>query len=313
MQPRLVEVSLHKILKPKGATSYLLAVSGGADSMAMLYAFHRLQSKIGFELAVAHVHHGQQATTSARDEAWSLVQSECERLHIPCYSNKKSREDMVSPSGESEAQLREFRRSELKKILVQAKCQYVVMAQHADDLLETRLIRLIRGVGSEGLVAMQVEKNALLRPFLQLYREDLRQYLQQVKGAWYEDPSNQQNKYLRNWIRNSWLPLLEKKHSGAVRSFTRSLESIAQSLTTQSFDTNCIENQRLIRPLFLQLALSDKRRVAAMYFGQCGITNYGLSHINELIKRLDVEQNELTFRLLKKNWRANARHIWFDE
>ena len=313
MQPRLVEVSLHKILKPKGATSYLLAVSGGADSMAMLYAFHQLQSKIGFQLTVAHIHHGDQINLSARDEAWSLVKSECERLKIPWFSNKKKRDDRVQSLGDSEAQLREFRRHQLKKILTLAQCQYVVMAQHADDLLETRLIRLIRGVGSEGLVSMQMEKNALLRPFLQLSREDLRYYLEQVKGVWCEDPSNQQNKYLRNWIRNSWLPLLEKKHSGAVQSLTRSLESIAQSLTHQPFETNCIENQRLIRPLFLQLSLSDKRRVAAMYFGQCGITNYGLSHINELIKRLDVEQNELTFRLLKKNWRANARHIWFEE
>jgi hypothetical protein len=58
------------------------------------------------------------------------------------------------------------------------------------------------------------------------------------------------------------------------------------------------------------LTPSDKRRVLGAYLDQSGLRDYGLSHINELIKRLDVEQKVLTFRLLKKIWLANAKHIW---
>lgn len=315
MQPRPLEVSLYKMLKPKGAVSYLLAVSGGSDSMAMLHAFAQLRSKIGFSLSVAHIHHGATtgASSSFRDEAWDFVRTQCERLHIPFHSNKTSATQHIRSEGESEAQLRKFRRHYLKEFLKTTKSDYVVMAQHSDDLLETRFIRLLRGVGTEGIGAMAPEKGALLRPFLSLSRVDLRMYLEHLGESWCEDPSNQSKKYLRNWLRHLWLPLLEQKRPGALRTLARSLEVLAQMSEAQSDDGKYIEDQRLLRPVFLQLSLSDKRRVVAKYFGQCGFENFGLSHINELIKRLDVEQNDLTFRLLKKNWRANARHIWFEE
>ncbi|MBY0315863.1 MAG: tRNA lysidine(34) synthetase TilS [Bdellovibrionales bacterium] len=303
------------MLKPKGAVSYLLAVSGGCDSIAMLHAFAQLRMKIGFSLSVAHIHHGVTTgeSSSFRDDAWEFVRTQCKKLDIPFHSNKASPAQRIKSEGESEAQLRKFRRQHLKEFLKTTRSDYVVMAQHSDDLLETRFIRLLRGVGTEGIVAMEQEKGALLRPFLSNSREDLKRYLEHLGESWCEDPSNQSKKYLRNWLRQSWLPLLERKRPGALRTLARSLEILAQMTEAKSDDGKYIEDQRLLRPVFLQLSLSDKRRVVAKYFGQCGFENFGLSHINELIKRLDVEQNDLTFRLLKKNWRANARHIWFEE
>jgi hypothetical protein len=80
--------------------------------------------------------------------------------------------------------------------------------------------------------------------------------------------------------------------------------------TVPSLDFCFANKTHVLRPEYTGLSSAEKKRVWAQYLRQIGVKNYGLSHINELVKRLDVEQKDLTFILLKKRWLANARHIW---
>ncbi len=305
MKPRPVEVLLLPFLKSLGTSRCLLAISGGSDSMALLYACASLQKKVKCTFVVGHVHHGSNHNREFRDQAQKMVKEVAQDLQIPFVTNSEGH-----AASSSEADLRRFRREQLKQFMHQTACDYVIFAHHADDLLETRLIRLIRGTGPQGVKAMSQKMGQVLRPFLTLSKKQLSTYLESLNGLYLEDESNHSVNYLRNWIRHKWLHALELKRPGARESLARSLESISEALDERPDLSFCYENDRIVRTSFITLTTTDKRRVLGDYLLNHGIKDFGLSHINELIKRLDVEQKDLTFSLLKKIWLANAKHIW---
>jgi tRNA(Ile)-lysidine synthase len=309
MVVRPLEVSLYKILKEKRDKKFLLAVSGGMDSMALFYIFKELAKKLSIQFSVAHIHHGPSLDSlqrAFRDGARAFVAKQCVDAGVPFFSNTVEEEIELK----SEADFRRLRLEFLSQTKKQTASDIVVFAHHREDLLETRLLRLIRGTGPEGLVAMRVEKGAVLRPFLRHSKQELKRYLELVQGEFVIDPSNGENRYLRNWLRNTWLPALEVKVPGGAERLEQSLQNIADLAIRPRSLKSCFDGEKLLRSEFMLLDLADKRRVLGDYLRRHIGRDFGLSHINELIKRLDVEQNELTFKVLKKNWRANARHIW---
>jgi tRNA(Ile)-lysidine synthase len=309
MVVRPLEVSLYKILKEKRDKKFLLAVSGGMDSMALFFIFKELAKKLSFQFSVAHIHHGPASDSlqrAFRDGARSFVKKQTIAAGVPFFTNTVDEGTELK----SEADFRKLRLEFLSQIKKQTASDFVVFAHHREDLLETRLLRLMRGTGPEGLVAMRVQKGAVLRPFLRHSKVELNSYLQLIKGDFVMDPSNEENNYLRNWLRNKWLPALEAKVPGACDRLEQSLQNIADLAVRPRNLKSCFEGDKILRSEFILLDLTDKRRVLGDYLRRYIGRDFGLSHINELIKRLDVEQNELTFKVLKKNWRANARHIW---
>lgn len=318
MSPRQVEIELHKFLQPLKNRSFLLGVSGGLDSMALFYAFLEMSRKWQMTWAVCYVHHGSGSpdVVSYRQQAYDVVKDVCEKYKIPFYSNVQDVSDLSSIPfyGASEAGFRQLRGEVLLGLKRQISTDFIVLAHHKDDLLETRLMRLIRGCGPQGLTAMYRKQGSVLRPFLPLNRSDLVDYMRKINGHWVEDPTNEQSAFLRNWVRNEWLPQLEKKCPGSKAVLANSLQLIASALPNNSSLVNCFDsNGRILRSELLSLNLEDKKRVFAIYLKRQNVKNYGLSHVNELVKRLDVEQKELTFKMAQKNWLANARHIWCED
>lgn len=317
---RSLEVHLHSFLSGLKNKKCLLAVSGGLDSMSLLKAFQEVAPKVSVSFAVVHIHHGKtedKKLQAYRHRAHEMVLSYCKKNRISFFSNvlkttRQKKKEYPLDVGSSEADLRSFRQKELRKILQMEKFDFVVFAHHAEDLFETRLLRLLRGTGLQGLEAMQGRKGLVLRPFLSFSKQDLKTYLQSFSSPipYLEDPSNSSTRYLRNWLRVSWLAQLEQRLPGASLRFHQSLETILQSLEVVPSLDFCFEEGRLLRSEYIGLAHSDQRRVLALYLKRSGLKNYGLSHVRELVKRLDVEQKDLTFSLLKKRWLANARHIW---
>ena len=318
MSPRHVEIALHKFLQPFKKESFLLGVSGGLDSMALFYSFLEMSRKWKMTWAVAYVHHGSGSpdVVSYRKQAYEVVKEECDKYGVPFYSNVSDFSNLskIPFYGATEAGWRQLRGEfllSLKKIL---NADFIVLAHHKEDLLETRMIRLIRGCGPQGLTAMYSRQGVVLRPFLSLSRLDLEDYMKTVKGHWIEDPSNDQIDFLRNWLRHEWLPQLEEKCPGSKAVLANSLQLIASAMPKNNSLARCFDSEgRILRSELLSLDLEDKKRVFAIYLQRQKVKNYGLSHVNELVKRLDVEQKELTFKLAQKNWLANARHIWCED
>lgn len=298
--------SLTKVLIEFKNEKHLLAISGGMDSMALLHVFLHFRQHFGFQFTVAHFHHGLRVDSLQQEyrfRAQEFVREQCAAHKIPFYTNQG---ELLSIEKSSEAHYRQMRYSFLQEVVGQHNMDRIVLAHQWEDLLETRLIRLIRGVGPDGLRSMDVANGNLLRPFLKMPRAELKNFLEAKKAHWIDDPSNENQDILRNWIRNHWLVDLEKKIPGAVQSMARSLDLLANSKPDINRIEMCIQNSELLLSEFHTLNSEEKRQVLASYMKSQGLKNYGLSHINEVLKRLDTERKTHTFNLLGCCWSVDA-------
>ena len=291
----------------------ILAVSGGLDSVALLRSFSKVINKS--QLIVCYVHHGcKSEMKSYRDQALSFVQklSEQNNLEFVSLSFDESIAENNGISIESEEFFREGRYKLLRKLKEERAFDYLALGHHADDLLETRIIRLIRGTGAQGLLAMSGVSEDLCRPFLRASKQELSEYLSQEDLKYLEDPSNSNPHYLRNWIRNEWLPLLEAKQAGASVSMARSLELIASAVQSSERvleSDEYVNLQGISRSYFLTLDSLSQSRCLARYLYLLEIRDFSHSHIEEIKKRLANSQKVLSFRVAGLTWDINAEQI----
>ena len=283
----------------------LLAVSGGRDSMTLWHAMKQIASDFHIELHIAHFHHGQTDQTPQvlqfRDEVFDWIQEKALQESIPFSVEMHQGKPL-----HSEDLLRKARWSFLKRMCLDKQCKAIVTAHHLNDLLETRLLRLIRGVGPQGIQAMTVYDGQVFRPFLDLFQKDILEAYQHIEYK--EDPSNTSFQVLRNWLRHQWLPDLEKQVPGAVKVFSRSLALLSQKreqIKTEDF----FDEQGINRLAFESLARVDQQQVIASYLRWQNLKNYTSSHVFEVQKRLKTPQKNFEFWLLKHRWVVTPTHI----
>ena len=291
----------HRVLKPLKALKnpprrWLLAVSGGADSMALAEFTRRWRRGLGLEkLVVAHVHHGSKGSAKQvrfRTQAQARVREWCISHAIEFITNEPEKIHL-----DSEKELREYRHKALEDWRASLDLDVVVFAHHADDLLETRLLRLIRGTGGFGLRAMRLCSARKLRPFLGVSRLEIETYLRSCKLKWSEDPSNLQYGAFRNWLRHEWLSSLEKRQPGAVKSLSRSLELVSRmqrSKTRVDIDLSAGVRREVIN----KVSSLEREELITAYLRGLGLNNYGQTHVREILKRVDTGKKNLTFKVL---------------
>ena len=182
-----LEKRLYGALKDDPKGTYLLAVSGGLDSLVLLNLLSKLQGRLKWELLVGHVHHGltgDEETDSFRNESQTRVQELCQKQGLPFLTNEAD-----SALGDSEEQLRDFRWSYFKNWVEESQATAVVTAHHFNDMIETRFMNLIRGSGEKGLLAMERFSEAgVFRPLLECTRDEIEKYAAEMKIEHREDP-----------------------------------------------------------------------------------------------------------------------------
>ena len=183
---------------PKGGR-YVIAVSGGVDSVCLLHILNKYKQ---YELVVAHFDHGIRSD-SALDKA--LVEGLANQYKLPFYSE----EGKLGPTA-SEAAARKARYEFLAQVRQNTGSVAIITAHHQDDRLETLFINLIRGTGRKGLSSIGESKD-IKRPLLNVSKAELKTYANQHKLSWREDSTNQDQRYLRNYIRSNVLPKLNKR------------------------------------------------------------------------------------------------------
>jgi len=287
----------HKVigpLKALGGGDWLIAVSGGVDSLTLVEVLFRWRRLLKVRLHVAHIHHGtgvHPRQKRYRDRAQKLVKEWCAQREIPFFSNEPE-----SISLKSEADLREYRHEHLRRWRAQSGAVFTVYAHHRDDLLETRVLRLLRGTGTFGLRGMQLRRAGFLRPLLECSRSEIENYARARKIEFCADPSNKKTDSLRNWLRRTWLPALERKQAGAGAALARSLEILAQDAVVES----CSPVVR--RAEMKGLSLPEREKFLSSYLRGLGLKNYSRRHVRELIKRIDTHLDTspkiTTFRML---------------
>lgn len=216
MSPRaviVVEAAVSAALRSASAgrgETILVALSGGADSVALLRALLSLQSRFGYGLAAAHLNHGIRFDEADRDECFARML--CARLGIELTLERA--EGLVWRAANLKERARELRHTFLKRTADRIDASRIALAHHADDQAETVLLRLMRGSGVAGLGAMrQLGPGRLMRPMLALRRAQIVEYLAAIGATYVTDSSNFSTEPLRNRIRNQLIPMLEREYA----------------------------------------------------------------------------------------------------
>ena len=180
----------------------ICAVSGGADSMALLWGLYLLKDRLGIQLAAAHFNHGLRGAESDRDE--DFVRQFCEGYNIPYYFEKK--QVVAGPKG-LEAAAREARYDFFATLPGK-----IATAHTADDNAETVLMHLVRGTGLKGLGAIAPVNGKVIRPMLRITRREVLAFLEEYHLNYVTDSSNLTDDFLRNRIRRHVMPLLKQEN-----------------------------------------------------------------------------------------------------
>ena len=186
----------------KSGDHVVCAVSGGADSVAMLFAMYLLRERLEITLSAAHFNHGLRGEESDRDEAF--VRQLCDRLDIALTVGRGK---VIAGNKGLEAAARDARYGFLKTLTGK-----IATAHTADDNAETVLMHLVRGTGLKGLGGISPENGRLIRPMLSVTRNDVVLFLQEYHLSYVTDSSNEADCFMRNRLRHYVIPLLQKEN-----------------------------------------------------------------------------------------------------
>lgn len=237
-------IEKNQLIRP--GDGVVVGLSGGPDSVFLLYALHTLQARMGFTLQAVHVHHGIRGAEADRDESFS--EKLCANLAVPFQAVHIDAPSYAAQQGfslEEAARILRYEaleaaRQQLTEALAAARSSdspatiadspshlpdapsmkgltatsaptaWVAVAHHLDDQAETVLHNLVRGAGLRGLAGMENRRNHVIRPLLSIKREDILKWLEQNKIAYVTDSTNADPHYTRNRIRSTVLPELRE-------------------------------------------------------------------------------------------------------
>jgi tRNA(Ile)-lysidine synthase len=269
------------------------AVSGGADSIALLHALASLAPRRD-HLVVAHLNHGIRGAAAARDAAF--VRARCRELKVSLFEGQADVPALAAERGLSlEMAARTARYRFFRDTLDKAGAKAVATAHTADDQAETVLLKLLRGAGPRGLSGISARAVILgvpmVRPFLSFSRAEVLAYLKSIGQTWREDRTNQDWHPLRNRIRHALLPDLEKHFNPRIRaSLARTaailrdeedwLQPMVQKALARTVREGCLDVTRLRR-----LPVPLARRVIRDWLLKGGLAEEYLTF--ELVDRIE--------------------------
>jgi tRNA(Ile)-lysidine synthase len=227
MRGQRVVTCVEKALLERGAgpgERAVVAVSGGADSMVLLDALARLQPRLGLRLHVVHVHHGLRGKAADLDAAFVVGEAARRGLGVTV-----GRLDPAErPRGTSiQVWARDGRYRCLEAVRDRVNAGWILTAHTLNDQAETVLLNLLRGTGARGLAGIPQTRDRILRPLLDVSRDEVEIYRVARRVAFREDASNASEAYRRNRIRHRLLPLLVKEYNPRI---VRSLATLAALL-----------------------------------------------------------------------------------
>ncbi|MBN2403023.1 MAG: tRNA lysidine(34) synthetase TilS [Spirochaetes bacterium] len=225
---RVLEYINEKQLLAKGE-KILLSLSAGKDSMMLLDIFLHLRDQLLLDIAMFHLNHMMRGKDADDDEKFvaEISRSNNIQLFLYKFDFKKNK-----PKGFSFEQYARKKRYELlNKVFTENNFQKIATAHNRDDNIETILMRILSGTGIHGLGGIECRRGGIIRPLLILSSKEVYEHLVNKKIQWREDLSNKDEKYLRNFLRNSLIPKITSRFDGAGEALL-SLSNIAKDYTS---------------------------------------------------------------------------------
>lgn len=196
----------------------LLGVSGGADSVALLHVMSRLQALLRLRVSVVHVDH--QLRAESADDA-RFVEALGARFELPVTVIRRNVRQEAAAGLSPEDAARRVRYEAFQEVARRQSASRIALAHTADDQAETVLLRLLRGAGLTGLSAIPVSRPLgeamVIRPLLEIWREELLAYLTQHRLTFRTDVTNDDPAFVRNRIRRELLPMLERSYNPRIK------------------------------------------------------------------------------------------------
>ncbi len=259
------------------------AVSGGADSMALLWAMYLLRDKLDITLECAHFNHQLRGSESDRDAAF--VRQFCEDYNIPFHYGTEKVE-----AGEKglEAAARDARYCFLRNLSGK-----VATAHTADDNAETVLMHLVRGTGLKGLGGVAPVNGNIIRPMLTITREDVMVFLQEYSISYVEDSTNGEDAFLRNRLRHHVMPLLKAENP----KFSPNISDMAVRLRLDEayLQANTEETDKVSRLLAMHPAI--RARSIAAFLEKNGVKEPGSLQIEAVEALLFTDKPSTSVQL----------------
>lgn len=244
----------------------LVAVSGGADSVALVLGF----KEAGIEVGIAHLDHSTRAGESAEDAQW--VETFATSLNVPYFTKRVDVPALAEKSTQSfEEVARQVRYDFLAETAKAQDYTAIATGHHANDQAETVLMRVLRGTSPKGLGGIpgvgKWDGVCLVRPLLSVTREAIETYVRSHDVDYREDHTNNDPQYVRNRVRHALLPLLREKFNPKVDLALRRLATVAQdedavmeTLCTEAYE-QCVQDLEINRATFGGAYRALQRRV----------------------------------------------------
>ena len=233
---------------------YLLAISGGADSVALL----DVCASLGYDFIIAHCNFNLRGEESLRDEMY--VRDLAKKYKKPIYVVSFDTINYSEVNNCSiEMAARDLRYNWFNELLIEHKCEYILVAHHMGDVVETALINLIRGTGIKGLKGISQINDKVVRPLLDYSKDDILKYLKSRNIDFCDDSSNFETDYTRNKIRLNIIPEFEKINPSFKRTmyentkrfseievlFNERVQEVLNDITSYSADRILISIEKL--------------------------------------------------------------------
>lgn len=200
-----------------------VAVSGGADSVVLLHVLQRLSQRFPVQLLVLHVNHKLRGAESDADEGF--VRNLADSLGLPVLS-----ETATLPSGNLEQEARSARRAFFRRVSGSEGLERIALGHSRSDQAETVLLRLMRGSGTAGLAGMRyITSDNLIRPLLDLSRDEIRDWASNEGIEWREDSTNGDLRFTRNRVRKETLPAMAAAYNPNLERVLAGTASVAQA------------------------------------------------------------------------------------
>ncbi len=260
---------------------FVVAVSGGVDSTVLLHVLARIAGDFGFDLVVAYLDHRIRAD-SAEDGAF--VEQLASRTGVPFVGGQADVPRWAKVLRQNiESTGHDLRLGFLRAIAAQAGACHICLGHSATDRAETFLMHLVRGSGPDGLACMPARSGIILRPLIEVRREEIVRYATEHQLAWREDETNRDLSLTRNRIRHCIAPHLTTINPKWVGAFSRASESIAaqarliEADLEQRWHRLCIGHDPIsirldpaaYRALPAELRIPAMRRMVQTLFGSC--------------------------------------------
>jgi tRNA(Ile)-lysidine synthase len=268
---------------------YIIAVSGGVDSVSLLHLLVQMQARCkqelessdgskqlltDFSFLVAHYDHGIRED-SAKDK--QLVQKLSTQYGLPfVFAEGKL------GKAASEETARSARYAFLRDAQKQYDARAIITAHHQDDVLETAILNLLRGTGRKGLTSLK-SGDGLLRPLLHVSKSDIQTYAAKQHLTWREDSTNQETRYLRNYIRQNILPKFSSEHKKQLTDIVERSRSVNDSLDIGLADFLCTQANAINRQKFILLPHAIAKEVLASWLRANNLREFNRFMLERLV------------------------------